>query len=69
MRHLAFHTGFARRDPQGSLANEAGNNADGDRRVRVYAHHDVVLLGTGFGPALADPYAGWLILPELKRAI
>ena len=38
---LALHPGLARRDPQGRLADAAGNDADGDCRFRVHADHGV----------------------------
>ena len=60
-RLWAFHPGFARRDPQGRMADEAGDHANRDCRVRLHVGYGFVLLGAGLVPALADAHAGRLI--------
>ena len=51
---MALYSGIARRNSQGYLADETGNDTDGDSRVRFHAGHDVVLLGAGFRLALVN---------------
>jgi hypothetical protein len=56
----ALHSGRANRDPQGSLADQTGNDADCYRGFHFHFYYGAVFLGSGFISALVDAHPGWL---------